>query len=84
MSISNSLWPQTSVKLLVGGKLLESKTDKWINNYNPATQEVVSRVPCATQVWRQLPAAHGSLSALLVGGDERSCRGSAECLPSLE
>jgi malonate-semialdehyde dehydrogenase (acetylating)/methylmalonate-semialdehyde dehydrogenase len=28
---------------------VDSKTDKWINNYNPATLEVVSRVPCATQ-----------------------------------
>ena len=28
---------------------MESKTDRWVNNYNPATNEVVSRVPCATQ-----------------------------------
>jgi malonate-semialdehyde dehydrogenase (acetylating)/methylmalonate-semialdehyde dehydrogenase len=38
-----------TAKLLIGGKFVDSKTDKWINNYNPATQEVVSRVPCATQ-----------------------------------
>lgn len=38
-----------TVKLLIGGKFVDSQTDQWINNYNPATQEVVSRVPCATQ-----------------------------------
>jgi len=38
-----------SVKLFIDGKFVESSTNEWINNYNPATQEVVSRVPCATQ-----------------------------------
>ena len=28
--------------------MVDSKTDEWIDNYNPATQEIVSRVPCAT------------------------------------
>ena len=36
------------MKLYIGGKKVESKTDRWINNYNPATNEVISRVPCAT------------------------------------
>ena len=34
---------------MIDGKLVESKTDEWINNYNPATNELISRVPCATQ-----------------------------------
>ena len=44
------LCAQPTVKLLIGGKFVESQTDQWINNYNPATLDVVSRVPCATQV----------------------------------
>ena len=41
--------PQPTVKLFIDGQMVESKADRWIDNYNPATQEVVSRVPCATQ-----------------------------------
>jgi malonate-semialdehyde dehydrogenase (acetylating)/methylmalonate-semialdehyde dehydrogenase len=37
------------VPLVINGKFVESKTDQWINNYNPATNELISRVPCATQ-----------------------------------
>ena len=37
------------MKLFIDGQMVESKADRWIDNYNPATQEVVSRVPCATQ-----------------------------------
>lgn len=40
--------PQPTVKLFIDGQTVDSKTDRWIDNYNPATQEVVSRVPCAT------------------------------------
>lgn len=36
------------MKLVINGKFVESQTDKWINNYNPATNELLSRVPCAT------------------------------------
>ena len=36
------------VPLLIGGKFVESKTDKWIDVTNPATQDVVSRVPECT------------------------------------
>ena len=35
-------------QLVINGKFVDSKTDKWINNYNPATNELISRVPCAT------------------------------------
>lgn len=44
---SNHTAPTT--QLFIDGKFVKSKADKWINNYNPATQEVVTRVPCATQ-----------------------------------
>ena len=48
-SFTNSLTHlQPTVKLFINGKKVESQTDKFINNYNPATNEVVSRVPCAT------------------------------------
>lgn len=40
---------QPSVKLVINGQFVESKTESWINNYNPATNELISRVPCATQ-----------------------------------
>lgn len=36
-------------KLLINGKFVESKTKKWIDLHNPATQELVTRVPEATQ-----------------------------------
>ena len=37
-----------TVKLLIDGKLVESKTTQWRNVVNPATQEVLARVPFAT------------------------------------
>lgn len=37
------------MQLVINGKFVESQTNEWINNYNPATNEVISRVPCATQ-----------------------------------
>lgn len=36
------------VKLLIGGDFQDSATDKWVNVTNPATQEVVSRLPETT------------------------------------
>lgn len=36
------------IPLLIGGKLVQSKTDQWRDVINPATQEVVARVPFAT------------------------------------
>jgi len=39
----------TNVKLLINGKLVESKTQVWKDVVNPATQEVLARVPFATQ-----------------------------------
>ncbi len=37
-----------TVKLLIGGELVESKTSQWRDVINPATQEVLARVPFAT------------------------------------
>ncbi len=37
-----------AVKLLIGGQFVESKTTQWRNVVNPATQEVLARVPFAT------------------------------------
>eukprot|EP01083_Nonionella_stella_P249702 863132_1 len=39
---------QTTTPLFIDGKFVESKTDKWLDVINPATQEIVSRVPEAT------------------------------------
>ncbi len=38
-----------TVKLLINGKFVESKTQNWKDVVNPATQEVISRVPFATK-----------------------------------
>ena len=37
-----------TVKLMIGGKLVESKTTQWRDIVNPATQEVLARVPFCT------------------------------------
>ncbi|XP_030659663.1 methylmalonate-semialdehyde dehydrogenase [acylating], mitochondrial isoform X3 [Nomascus leucogenys] len=54
---SNSAWYSASsfsssvptVKLFIDGKFVESKSDKWIDIHNPATNEVIGRVPQATK-----------------------------------
>ncbi|PFW73346.1 methylmalonate-semialdehyde dehydrogenase (CoA acylating), partial [Bacillus sp. AFS075960] len=38
----------TSAKLLINGEFVESKTAEWRDIVNPATQEVIGRVPYAT------------------------------------
>ena len=37
-----------TVKLLIGGQLVESRTTQWRDVVNPATQQVLARVPFAT------------------------------------
>ncbi len=37
-----------TVKLLIGGKFVESQSSQWRDIINPATQEVLARVPFAT------------------------------------
>ena len=38
-----------TVKLLIGGELVESSTSEWRDIVNPATQEVLARIPFATE-----------------------------------
>ncbi|ELT95463.1 hypothetical protein CAPTEDRAFT_157455 [Capitella teleta] len=38
-----------TTKLLINGEFVESKASEWIDVHNPATNEVVTRVPKATQ-----------------------------------
>ena len=49
-----------TVKLLIGGKFVESTTTEWRDVVNPATQEVLARVPFATQA--EVEAAIASAS----------------------
>ncbi|PTB93039.1 methylmalonate-semialdehyde dehydrogenase (CoA acylating), partial [Marinobacter sp. Z-F4-2] len=37
------------VPLFINGEFVQSKSDRWIDVTNPATQEVIAQVPCATQ-----------------------------------
>ncbi|MBD1583203.1 CoA-acylating methylmalonate-semialdehyde dehydrogenase [Pseudoalteromonas sp. S16_S37] len=37
------------VPLYINGEFTQSSTDKWIDVVNPATQEVLAQVPCATE-----------------------------------
>src|SRR5690606_14086365 len=37
-----------TIKLLINGEFIESRTDQWRDVINPATQEVLARVPFAT------------------------------------
>ena len=37
-----------NVPLYLAGEFVQSKTDKWIDVTNPATNEVIAQVPCAT------------------------------------
>jgi malonate-semialdehyde dehydrogenase (acetylating) / methylmalonate-semialdehyde dehydrogenase len=39
----------STVKLLINGQLVESKTTEWRDVVNPATQQVLARVPFATE-----------------------------------
>jgi malonate-semialdehyde dehydrogenase (acetylating)/methylmalonate-semialdehyde dehydrogenase len=71
-SASTSSADVPTVKLIIGGKLVESKTTEWRDVVNPATQEVLARVPFATpseveaavasareafKTWRKVPVS---------------------------
>ena len=47
-----------SVPLLIGGKLVQSKTAEWRDVIDPATQQVVARVPFATREELDLAVAN--------------------------
>lgn len=38
-----------STKMFLNGKFVDSKTKEWVDLRNPATNEVITRVPCSTQ-----------------------------------
>ena len=46
------------VPLLIGGKLVQSKSTEWRDVINPATQEVVAKVPFATREELDLSLIH--------------------------
>ena len=49
MSANPAFLPRVpTVRLLIGGRLVESRTTEWRDIVNPATQEVLARVPFAT------------------------------------
>ncbi|EGD77991.1 aldehyde dehydrogenase [Salpingoeca rosetta] len=52
MALPRALATQTrlasTTKLFINGEFRESTTDKWLPVRNPATNEIVSEVPCAT------------------------------------
>ncbi|XP_022650462.1 probable methylmalonate-semialdehyde dehydrogenase [acylating], mitochondrial [Varroa destructor] len=38
-----------TTKMFIHGKFVDSKTKEWVDLKNPATNEIVTRVPCSTQ-----------------------------------
>lgn len=40
---------EPTVKMFIDGKFIDSKTNDWIDLHDPATNEVVTRVPKCTQ-----------------------------------
>ncbi|XP_038621455.1 methylmalonate-semialdehyde dehydrogenase [acylating], mitochondrial [Tachyglossus aculeatus] len=48
-SSSSSSSSAPAVKLFIDGKFVESKSDRWIDIHNPATNEAIGRVPLATR-----------------------------------
>ena len=53
-----------TVKLLIGGEFVESKSKEWRDIVNPATQEVLARVPFATadEVDAAIRSAHAAFA----------------------
>ncbi|MFX1675262.1 CoA-acylating methylmalonate-semialdehyde dehydrogenase [Paraburkholderia sp. A2WS-5] len=54
----------STVKLLIGGEFVESKTTEWRDIVNPATQQVLARVPFVTveEVDRAVKSAHAAFA----------------------
>ncbi|XP_065842945.1 probable methylmalonate-semialdehyde/malonate-semialdehyde dehydrogenase [acylating], mitochondrial [Oscarella lobularis] len=78
-SIRSTIRLSSTTKLFINGQFVDSKTNEWIDLHNPATNEVVTRVPCATreemnsaQSTRQrAPSSRGKTSRFF--RDNRSC-----------
>src|SRR5690606_26689299 len=45
------------VPLFIDGEFIQSTSEQWIDVTNPATQEVIAQVPCATQAEMQRAVA---------------------------
>ncbi|WP_042302910.1 CoA-acylating methylmalonate-semialdehyde dehydrogenase [Paraburkholderia kururiensis] len=60
LSSASSSDEPPAVKLLIGGEFVDSKTTEWRDVVNPATQDVLARVPFATaeEVDAAIRAAH--------------------------
>ncbi|WP_126227698.1 CoA-acylating methylmalonate-semialdehyde dehydrogenase [Burkholderia ambifaria] len=54
-----------TVKLLIGGEFVESETHEWRDVVNPATQEVLARVPFATakEIDAAIRSAHAAFAS---------------------
>lgn len=66
------------VKLLIDGQWVESQTREWHDITNPATQQVLAKVPFATadEVDAAIEAAHRAFQTWKL---TRSARGCASC-----
>ncbi|KAJ2820277.1 Methylmalonate-semialdehyde dehydrogenase [acylating] mitochondrial, partial [Coemansia furcata] len=47
-ALSTRLSHTATTKLFIDGQFVESQTNEWLDVHNPATQEVVTRVPKTT------------------------------------
>ncbi|WP_114810452.1 CoA-acylating methylmalonate-semialdehyde dehydrogenase [Paraburkholderia kururiensis] len=63
-SLASSSDAPPAVKLLIGGEFVDSKTTEWRDVVNPATQDVLARVPFATtdEVDAAIRAAHAAFA----------------------
>ncbi|KAJ1353670.1 putative methylmalonate-semialdehyde dehydrogenase [acylating], mitochondrial, partial [Parelaphostrongylus tenuis] len=53
LSTTTSAYGESTVKMWIDGRPVESKTSEWIDLTNPATNDVISRVPKCTQAEMQ-------------------------------
>ncbi|MBM7455763.1 malonate-semialdehyde dehydrogenase (acetylating)/methylmalonate-semialdehyde dehydrogenase [Oceanisphaera litoralis] len=56
------------IPLLIGGNMVPSRTEQWLEVNNPATQKVIARLPCATAA--EVDAAVAAASAAFVDWKE--------------
>ncbi|PSN40132.1 putative methylmalonate-semialdehyde dehydrogenase [acylating] [Blattella germanica] len=68
---SRSMSAAPTTKLFINGKFVESQTKDWIDLHNPATNEVITRIPKSTQAEMEsavaaAKAAFGSWSQLSI------------------
>ena len=68
-----------TVKLLIDGKFVDSKTSEWHDVVNPATQEVLAQVPFATRRGSRRRGRLGQARPSRPGRTRRSARARASC-----